>query len=316
MNMRYIGPNIRFIFTKIKELMNSHNTDNSAHSELFKSKFDSWALLRNPTDAQILDAIATIYKTGFGNVLVDENYGDAAKLFFRPSVSIMSVPVFGDHTPTLQETKGIYITTSGEQGQYIASHTDGTLTLTPATSDTVLYTAQSLTDEQKSQARTNIGAYTKPTSGIPKTDLSNDVQKSLTGADQAVEQINRMHFIQMEDNNGELLAENKTTAEETHALIMDMINTEYTVALMYQGVTYLLSNVTNIGSIQSPTFSALTGAGDVKLSQIKYQPAGTVFKYILTTKDIVEDAVKCKVVGRRLLFTAGATVSGNVAIIG
>ena len=154
MNMRYIGPNIRFIFTKIKELMNSHNTDNSAHSELFKS----WTLLRNPTNAQILDAIATIYKTGFGNVLVDENSGESAKLFFRPSIATVTIPVFGEQTETLKETKGIYITTSGEQGQYIASHTDGTLTLTPAASDAILYTAQTLTEEQKSQARQNIGA--------------------------------------------------------------------------------------------------------------------------------------------------------------
>ena len=123
----------------------------------------------------------------------------------------------------------------------------------------------------------------------------------------AMEQINRMHFIQMEYNNGELLAENQDTTDKTHAFIMDMINSDYTVALMYQGVSYLLSGVTNIvGNRQSPTFSAITintSTGKAELSQIRYQMAGNVFAYILSTTDIVEGAVKCSVAGNRLILT-------------
>ena len=58
--------------------------------------------------------------------------------------------------------------------------------------DAVTYTPQTLTEEQKSQARTNIGAekagtaYTKPASGIPKTDLADAVQTSLNKADAAI----------------------------------------------------------------------------------------------------------------------------------
>ena len=58
--------------------------------------------------------------------------------------------------------------------------------------DAVKYTPQTLTDKQKSQARTNIGAekagtgYSKPASGIPKTDLAADVQTSLDKADAAI----------------------------------------------------------------------------------------------------------------------------------
>ena len=60
------------------------------------------------------------------------------------------------------------------------------------TADAVTYTPQTLTEEQKSQARTNIGAekagtgYTKPASGIPKSDLAQSVQTSLDKADAAV----------------------------------------------------------------------------------------------------------------------------------
>lgn len=56
----------------------------------------------------------------------------------------------------------------------------------------VTYTPQTLTKEQQEQARTNIGAekagtaYTKPASGIPKSDLADDVQTSLNNADAAI----------------------------------------------------------------------------------------------------------------------------------
>ena len=55
-----------------------------------------------------------------------------------------------------------------------------------STADAVTYTPQTLTEKQKSQARTNIGAYTKPASGIPKSDLADDVQTSLAEADTAI----------------------------------------------------------------------------------------------------------------------------------
>ena len=60
------------------------------------------------------------------------------------------------------------------------------------TADAVTYTPQTLTEEQQAQARTNIGAekagtaYTKPASGIPKSDLADDVQTSLAKADTAI----------------------------------------------------------------------------------------------------------------------------------
>ena len=49
---------------------------------------------------------------------------------------------------------------------------------------------QELTEEQKETARTNIdaGTYSKPNTGIPKTDLSSDVQASLDKADTALQE--------------------------------------------------------------------------------------------------------------------------------
>lgn len=51
----------------------------------------------------------------------------------------------------------------------------------------VSYEAQEATEEQKEQARKNIGAYSKPSGGIPKTDLASDVQTSLGKADTALQ---------------------------------------------------------------------------------------------------------------------------------
>lgn len=58
--------------------------------------------------------------------------------------------------------------------------------------DAVKYTPQTLTEAQQQQARKNIRAekagtsYTKPASGIPKSDLAQDVQTSLAKADAAI----------------------------------------------------------------------------------------------------------------------------------
>lgn len=55
--------------------------------------------------------------------------------------------------------------------------------------DIVKYTTQNLTDAEKTQARANIGAgtYSKPSSGIPATDLASAVQTSLGKADTALQ---------------------------------------------------------------------------------------------------------------------------------
>lgn len=49
-------------------------------------------------------------------------------------------------------------------------------------------TEQSFSNSEKERARTNINAYAKPDSGIPKSDLSQDVQNSLGKADSAAPQ--------------------------------------------------------------------------------------------------------------------------------
>lgn len=314
--MKYIGQNLSVLITKIKELMNSHNTSSSAHSALLRSKFDSWVILSNPTDAEIVNAIKAIYDKGIGDVIVNDSSAKPAKLFFRPSV--VTIPVFGD--PTNKTSAGIYITTSGELGQYSASHADGTLTLTPAFNDAVTYSSQTLTDAQKQQARENIDAYTKPSDGIPKSDLSADVQKALDNANGTTESgVGFIRYIKMVDadttGSGIVVPDN---SDETYYTIKQYINSGYTVILLYKGVPYslnytkLLNNSISLYYFHAIVSSDATSTADTA-SEIKTVMAGNNLQFKVTTKSLY---ISATVSNNTLIIHSGATVSGNVAIIG
>lgn len=88
---------------------------------------------------------------------------------------------------------GVSRTGSGsEDDPFVVSYYAKEWEAVGGTTDAVTYTPQTLTDEQQTQARTNIGAekagtgYTKPAGGIPKSDLEQDVQTSLDKADAAI----------------------------------------------------------------------------------------------------------------------------------
>lgn len=225
--MRYIGPNIRFIFTKIKELLNSHNTNNSAHSELFKS----WTLLRNPTNAEIADALAVTRKNGIGDVLVEvantQTFAlEDIKLFFRPASS----QIVGGNAAYYE---GIYITMDGTQGRYLAKifadsevmtpdgpttiSTPSELVLYPAASDAVTYSSQTLTEEQQKQARTNIGA-------VSESDVNDKLPIDI-----------KMMLIH--DNSNVVIPEGGI---DTIEILLHIIN-DRQVRLIYQDFTYYLN---------------------------------------------------------------------------
>jgi hypothetical protein len=58
---------------------------------------------------------------------------------------------------------------------------------------------QSFTDTEKGIARSNIDAYKKPNSGIPKTDMTDGIQNSLEKADGALQEITEEEFNQIFD---------------------------------------------------------------------------------------------------------------------
>ena len=86
-----------------------------------------------------------------------------------------------------------YFDSGDDEGKVLTVGDDDTLHWeTPqggSAENAVLYTPQSLTDSQKAQARTNVGAgtYSKPSGGIPKTDLAQAVKTSLGKADTALQ---------------------------------------------------------------------------------------------------------------------------------
>lgn len=330
MNMRYIGPNIRFIFTKIKELMNSHNTDNSAHSELFKS----WKRLRNPTNADIADALAATHTNGIGDVLVEVANDttfvlEDIKLFFRPArLQVISANEY--------RYEGIYITMDGTQGRYVAKtfadsevmtpdgpiteSTPSTLVLYPVLNDAIRYASQSLTDAQKQQARENIDAYTKPSDGIPKSDLTTDVQKTLDNANATNETgVGLIRYIKMVDadttGNGIVVPDN---SDETYYTIKEYINSGYTVILLYNGVPYslnytkLVNNNISLYYFHAIRSSDATSTVDTA-SEIKTIMAGNSIRFKVTTKPLYSSAT---VTNNTLVIHSGATVSNNTLVMG
>ena len=82
--------------------------------------------------------------------------------------------------------------TGSEDDPFVVSYYNKDWEPVGGSKDAVTYTPQTLTEEQQEQARTNIGAekagtgYSKPASGIPKSDLAEDVQTSLAKADTAI----------------------------------------------------------------------------------------------------------------------------------
>lgn len=316
MNMRYIGPNISFIFTKIKELMNSHNTNSSAHSELFKS----WTCLRNPTNAEIADALAATYKNGIGDVLVEVKDDTTfalkdIKLFFRPAR-------FQQTFATQSLYEGIYITMDGTQGRYLAKifadsevtdldgittivHNPSQLVLYPVASDAILYTAQSLTNAQKQQARTNIGA-------VSESDVNDKLPIYI-----------KMMLIN--NNSNVVIAEDGTTGGQ----ILGYLTGGREVRLIYDGFTYYLSKQgTESGTttLTSLSFAACADTpsddnpnGDNVLSRITYDFNKHEFtvtvegRYINPIDGIVKSDLSADI--QKTLDNANATTETGVGLI-
>ena len=91
-------------------------------------------------------------------------------------------------------------------------------------SDAVLYTPQTLTTDQQTQARTNISAYTKPSGGIPATDMTTAVQTSLGKADSALQSVTS------QDVTGALGYTPENAANKVTSVSASSTDTEYPTA--------------------------------------------------------------------------------------
>lgn len=120
----------------------------------------------------------------------------------------------------------------------------------------VSYEAQEATDEQKEQARNNIGAYSKPSDGIPKTDLASDVQTSLGKADTALQE--------HQDISGKL---DKTDAEATYAKRIVMGNRSAATVNAAIGPNYFYV----WGTVTSMTITLATPADSTIYNEYMFQ---------------------------------------------
>ena len=109
-----------------------------------------------------------------------DNGASAQTRYTWEQIGSTSVDLSGYVTTSDLNTALAAYTTSSDLATLLAAKQDTIADLADIRSgsqDNIKYTQQTLTDAQKSQARTNIGAgtYTKPSSGIPASDLAGGV---------------------------------------------------------------------------------------------------------------------------------------------
>ena len=134
-----------------------------------------------------VDALGAGYQfMGIANAEIDPGTPDARLFYIAPAGTY---PYFGN-TEVAQGSLGVFTYDSAWSYDVIEIGAGGG----GGGSDyAVLYISQTLTSEQKAQARSNIGAgtgngtYSKPGTGIPDTDLSQGVQDSLALANSALQ---------------------------------------------------------------------------------------------------------------------------------
>jgi hypothetical protein len=128
------------------------------------------------------------------------------------------------------------------------------------------YDEQGLTDTQKAQARTNIGAYSKPATGIGKDDLSQSVQTSLGLADTALQSHQDIsNKVDKVDGKG-LSTEDYTTAEKTKLAGIDENANNYSLPAAtssVRGGVKVGSNI-NLGGTGNDTISVPDGSSSTK----------------------------------------------------
>ena len=108
-------------------------------------------------------------------------------------------------------------------------------------SDAVLYTPQTLTTEQQTQARTNISAYTKPTEGIPYNDLSAGVKQSLGYAETALQSV----VVDYQDEGVPVVVLNVDGDETTIISGQQPSGPEYNVAPSWAGAEQTFEQLAN-----------------------------------------------------------------------
>lgn len=125
---------------------------------------------------QIIDSMIDIYVVDAVNVMAVKSVNGQTG-----AVVIDSVANAG------KVSNKLTLTVNGQSTEYDGSSAQSVTISTDSSNDpeAVKFTPQTLTSQQQTQARSNIGAYAKPAGGIPESDLSTDVQASLALADSA-----------------------------------------------------------------------------------------------------------------------------------
>jgi len=192
-------------------------------------------------------------------------------------VTFNSSTVYDNNTvgKEIQSKSTVSITSTGSTSN-IAGYINVNGTVSKITDTTAVhYTADSdKTAEEKAQARSNIGAYARPSDGIPSTDMTTAVQASLSKADSAV-QLNgtttNQHFARF-DVNGKIEDSGKSASDFSKVSASASGSSTNTVKyLTVDSTEYKLpEGVTNFNELNGrPSYAGSTMTGSTAIPEVK-----------------------------------------------
>lgn len=167
----------------------------------FPEKAGTFALLSDIPDANVY--VADRDDTTFADIVTAREDGKAVLLYVYEGIDdegFFTLANITDTTFTFAAVKNIngvpravfYTIDNNDEWSTVSMDLAKVSDIPTVPTDVVKYSSQSLTEQQKAQARTNIGAgtYSKANTGIPKADLASSVQDSLDAADSAYQKPN------------------------------------------------------------------------------------------------------------------------------
>lgn len=143
----------------------------------------------------------------------------------------------------------------------------------------VKFTNQTLTAEQQRQARTNIGAYTKPESGIPKSDLAGEVQESLEKANSALQSLpiassSRIGGVQPETKD---VSMTQTVGVDAEGRLFTQPPVIY-LPKIYKTTQYLNTEIGGMFALDDVQIEP--SSKNIKAKDLVYDPVGTIGMFI------------------------------------
>lgn len=218
------------------------------------------------TGAVRYDAVQALADTA--KARARNNIGAGTSNFDGQYSSLIGKPTIPTKTSELTNDSGFGAYTKPANGIPKTDLASGVQTSLDKADKAVRYDYQSLTDDEKAQARGNIGAYAKPANGIPENDLSYAVKMKL----------NKTNIITIETEGADPLYPVMTSKT------LDEIKDEFDINLseqfvVYDNIAYKLEKIITEDNVEKAIFYSVPQIVDNKLHYFSCEIFDTPFNY-------------------------------------